>query len=103
MGVVGRASLGDDDVGGGGIWSDGPFPAAADKDLFEEVSDLALERDDLIVIDDGAGVEREDKLLAGRDRLFEEPREGRGGRLVADRGGTRVLEDEVEGAQRQCG
>ena len=54
-------------------------------------------------MDDGAAVEREDELVAGRDRLFEEPRERRGGRLVALRGGTRVFKDEVEGAERQRG
>jgi hypothetical protein len=42
-------------------------------------------------------------IVAGRDRLFEEPREGRGDRLVALRGGTRVFEEEVEGAERQRG
>ena len=60
-----------------------------------------MKRGDLLVVDDGAAVEREDELVAGRDRLFEELRERRGRGLVAQRGGARVLEDEVEGAQRQ--
>lgn len=100
---LGEHRSGDDDVDRGGVWPDGPVAASAGQDLLEEVSDLALERDDLLVMDDGAAVEREDELVAGRDRLFEEPREDRGGRLVALRGGTRVFKDEVEGAERQRG
>ena len=51
---------------------DGPVAPSAGEDLFEEVPDLGLERGDLLVVDDGAAVEREDKVVAGRDRLFEE-------------------------------
>ena len=54
-----------------------------------------------LVIDDGAAVEGEDQLVACRDRLFEELLECRGGRVVAMRGGARVLQDELEGAQSQ--
>ena len=95
---LGEHRSGDDDVVGGGVWSDGPVAASAGEDLFEEVSDLVLKRGDLVVVDDGAAVEREDELVAGRDRLVEELRECRGGRLVAQRGGARVLQDEVKGA-----
>jgi hypothetical protein len=52
-------------------------------------------------MDHRAAVERENELVAGRDPLFEEPREGRGGRLVVQRSGARVHQDELEGAQRQ--
>ena len=71
---LGEHRSGDDDVDRGGVWLDGPVAASAGEDLLEEVPDLALERDDLLVMDDGAAVEREDELVAGRDRLFEELR-----------------------------
>ena len=80
---LGEHRSGDDDVVGGGVCSDGPVAASAGEDLFEEVPDLGLKRDDLLVVDDGAAVEREDEVVAGRDRLFEELGECRGGRLVA--------------------
>ena len=100
---LGEHRSGDDDVYRGSVWPDGPVTASAGEYLLEEVSDLGLERDDLVVMDDGAAVEREDELVAGRDRLFEESRKGRGGRLVALCGGTRVLKDEMEGAEGQRG
>src|ERR1700727_544444 len=98
---LGEHRSGDDDVVGGGVWPDGPLAASADQDLFEEISDLALKRGDLLVVDDGAAVEREDELVARLDRLFEELQEYRGGRLVAQCGRAGVLQDEVEGPQRQ--
>jgi hypothetical protein len=104
----GRERLGehrssDDDVVGGGVWSDGPVAASAGEDLFEDVSDLGLKRDDLVVMDDRAAVEREDELVAGRDRVVKELRECCGGRLVAQRGGARVLQDETERAPGESG
>jgi hypothetical protein len=98
---LGEHRSGDDDVDGGGVWSDGPVAASASEDLFEQVPDLGSKHDDLLVMDDGAAVEREDEFVAGRDRLFEELCERRGGRLVAQRGCARVLQDQVEGPQRQ--
>ena len=100
---LGEHRSGDDDVDRSSVWPDGPVAASAGEDLPEEVSDLALEGDNLLVMDDGTAVEREDELVAGCDRLFEKPGEGRGGRLVAPRGGTRVFKDKVEGAERQRG
>jgi hypothetical protein len=98
---LGEHRSGDDDVARGGVWSDGLVAASAGEDLLEQLPDLGAERDDLLVMDDGAAVEGQDQLIAGRDCLFEELLEGRGGRLVAERGGARVLQDELEGAHRQ--
>jgi hypothetical protein len=98
---LGEHRSGDDDVVGGGARSDRPVAPSAGEDLFEEVSDLGLKCGDLLIVDDGDAVEREDEFVVGRDRLFEEVLECRGARLVAQRGGGRVLQDEVEGAQRQ--
>ena len=100
---LGEHRSGDDDVDGRGVWSNRPFAASAGEYLFEEVSDLGSYGDDRLVMDDGAAVEREDELVAGCDRLVEELLECRGGRPITVRGGTRVLQDEVEGAQRQRG
>jgi len=97
---LGEHRSGDDDVVGGGVGSDGPVVAPASEDLLEELPDLDLKRDDPLVIDDGATVKREDEFVARRDCLFEESRKGGGGRLVALRGGARVLQDELERAQR---
>jgi hypothetical protein len=93
---LGEHRSGDDDVGRGGVWSDRPVAAPAGEDLLEELPDLGSKRDDPLVIDDGATVERQDELVAGRDRLFEESRECHWGWLVAQRGGTRVLQDQLE-------
>ena len=46
-------------------------------------------------------MKREDELVAGGDRLFEELRERDGGWLISSVPPARMLEDEVEGAQRQ--
>ena len=92
---------GDDDVGRFGVRADGPVAASAGEDLFEQVPDFGLKRDDLLVVDDRAAVEGQDEFAAGRDRLFEELGQCRGSRVVALGGGARVLQDEVEGAQRQ--
>jgi hypothetical protein len=50
-----------------------------------------LKRGDLLVMDDGAAMERENELVAGRDRLFEELCECCGDRLAALCGGPCVL------------
>ncbi|MGA2928227.1 MAG: hypothetical protein ABSG43_19965 [Solirubrobacteraceae bacterium] len=98
---LGEHRPGDDDVDRGGVWSDCPVAASTDEDLLELVPDLGPERDDFLVINDRAPVKGEDQIIACRDRPVEELLECRGGGLVAQRGGARMLKDELEGAQRQ--
>jgi hypothetical protein len=88
---LGEHRSSDDDVARCGVRSDRPVAASPGKNLLEQPPDFGPKRDDLLVIDDGATVKRQDELVACRDRLLEELRERRGGRLVAQRGGARVL------------
>ena len=97
---LGEHGSGDDDVAWGGVWLDGLVAGSTGEYLLEQAPDLGLKRDDLLVMDDRAAVEGKADFFAGCDRLFEELRECGGGWLVALRGGERVLQDEVEGAER---
>jgi hypothetical protein len=98
---LGEHRSGDDDVDGGDIAADGPVATSAGKDVFEQVADLGPQPDGRLVEADGATVQGEDEIVAGRDRLLEEALERVGGRPIAVGGGACVVKDEAVGALRQ--
>ena len=75
---LGQHRPGENDVAGGDVAANRPFTAPAGEYLLEELTNLGAKCRYPLIGDDRAAVQREDQVVAGRNRLLEEMRERRG-------------------------